>query len=149
LAHTPKRDLSQPITRNHLQGSKHLSNLTDSIFAIGESEINSHTRYLKQIKARSCEVRYDAGNVVVCKVHQPFNFVLFEHTGFSTEREHLKSADERKNDSANIEREIETLWQSDPTLTAYGIAKQLCPEGGNFNSFKVKVDRTIKKISNI
>jgi len=146
LAHTPKRDLSQPITRNHLQGSKHLSNLTDSIFAIGESQVDSHTRYLKQIKARSCEMQYDTGNVMVCTVHQPHNFVLFEFTGFGTEREHLKAASE--NDSHDLEAEVTPLLQAEPGLTAYAIAKRICPEGGNFNSYKVRVSRIVKRLSN-
>jgi RecA-family ATPase len=49
LAHTPKRDLSKPITRNDLQGSKMLINFCDSSFAIGESFTDKHLRYIKQI----------------------------------------------------------------------------------------------------
>ena len=53
LAHTPKRNLSNPISKNDLAGSKHLANFTDSIFAIGESSKDKSLRYLKQIKARA------------------------------------------------------------------------------------------------
>src|ERR1019366_3313940 len=52
LAHTPKRDLSKPITRNDLQGSKMLINFCDSSFTIGESQKDKTVRYLKQIKVR-------------------------------------------------------------------------------------------------
>ncbi len=36
LAHTPKRDLTKPLTRNNLQGSKMLINFCDSAFTIGQ-----------------------------------------------------------------------------------------------------------------
>ena len=55
LAHTPKRDLSKPITRNDLSGSKMLMSFTDSSFAIGESQKDKNIRYLKQIKVRQNE----------------------------------------------------------------------------------------------
>ena len=47
LAHTPKRDLSKPITRNDLQGSKMLINFCDSSFSIGESSTDKGVRYIK------------------------------------------------------------------------------------------------------
>ena len=53
LAHTPKRDLSKPITKNDLQGSKMLINFCDSSFSIGESNTDKSLRYLKQIKSRN------------------------------------------------------------------------------------------------
>ena len=60
LAHTPKRDLTRPLTRNDLQGSKMLINFCDSAFAIGESQQDSGIRYLKQIKARNVEVNLNS-----------------------------------------------------------------------------------------
>ncbi|MDP9077834.1 MAG: AAA family ATPase [Bacteroidota bacterium] len=144
LAHTPKRDLSQPITRNHLQGSKHLSNLTDSIFTIGESQQDSKTRYLKQIKARSAEVKYHGENVVVCRVSQPYNFVLFEFEGYGTERAHLKVPSEM--DKSDFETSVIDLMTAEPGISAYAIAKKLCPAGGNFNSMQSKVNRVLKSL---
>jgi archaellum biogenesis ATPase FlaH len=144
LAHTPKRDLSQPITRNHLQGSKHLSNLTDSIFTIGESQQDSKTRYLKQIKARSSEVRYHGENVVVCRVSQPYNFVLFEFEGYGTEREHLKVPSET--DKTDLENNIIELMTAEPGISAYAITKKLCTDDSKFSSLQVKVGRMLKRL---
>jgi hypothetical protein len=146
LAHTPKRDLSQAITRNHLQGSKHLSNLTDSIFTIGESVVDSKTRYLKQIKARSSEVQYDGGNVIECRVHQPDNFVLFEFTGYGTEGYHLKA--KSTDHKVELENNIEQLLATEPGITAYAIAKKLCTDESKLNSFQVKVARIVKQLQN-
>ncbi len=95
LAHTPKRDLSKPITRNDVQGSKMLMSLTDSSFAIGESQKDKNVRYLKQIKVRQCEFSFDAENVCVCLIEKPGNFLKFHLIDYGTEREHLKEITER------------------------------------------------------
>lgn len=90
LAHTPKRDHSKPITRNDLQGSKMLINFCDSSFAIGESCKEKGLRYLKQIKVRNSEMRFDSENVYLCQVQKPDNFLHFEFLEFGSEREHLR-----------------------------------------------------------
>jgi hypothetical protein len=95
LAHTPKRDLSKPITRNDLQGSKMLINFCDSSFTIGESQRDKNLRYLKQIKQRNTEQIFDAENVCLCQIAKPFNFLQFEFLDFQTEREHLKEVSEQ------------------------------------------------------
>ncbi len=95
LAHTPKRDLSKPITRNDLQGSKMLMSFTDSSFTIGESQRDKNIRYLKQIKVRQSEFIYDAENVCVCQIEKPHNFLQFDLINFCTEREHLKEVTEK------------------------------------------------------
>lgn len=95
LAHTPKRDLSKPITRNDLQGSKMLINFCDSSFSIGESHTDKNVRYFKQIKQRNTEQIYDTENVCICQIDKPFNFLQFEFMNFGTEREHLKQQTDR------------------------------------------------------
>jgi hypothetical protein len=90
LAHTPKRDMTRPITVNDLQGSKMLSNFSDSIFAIGQSAKDNGLRYLKQIKVRSEEKKYHEENIAVCQLKKPDNFLKFEFLMFGNEREHLK-----------------------------------------------------------
>jgi hypothetical protein len=107
LAHTPKRDLSRPITVNDLQGSKMLSNFSDSIFAIGESAKDKHLRYLKQIKARNTEEIYHAENVIVCQVAKPDNFLMFDFLSFGNEREHLKALSE--NDRSDLIQKVKDL----------------------------------------
>ncbi|PVX47221.1 AAA domain-containing protein [Flavobacterium sp. 103] len=146
LAHTPKRDLSKPITRNDLQGSKMLINFCDSSFSIGESNTDKSLRYLKQIKQRNTEQIYDAENVCVCKIDKPFNFLEFELIDFGTEREHLKQVNE--NEKKELESNVKDLMQAEPTLSAYGIAKRLCTDENKFQSFKVKVNRIVNRNSN-
>jgi hypothetical protein len=95
LAHTPKRDLSKPITRNDLQGSKMLINFCDSSFAIGESTSDKSLRYLKQIKARNTEIIYDSENVILCQLGKPDNFLQFSFLDYSSEKKHLKEISEK------------------------------------------------------
>ncbi|QEM02376.1 AAA family ATPase [Mucilaginibacter rubeus] len=89
LAHTPKRDMAQPITRNDLQGSKMLMNFCDSAFAIGESKTDVNMRYLKQIKQRNTEQLYGEGNVCLCQIGKPYNFLKYEFVSFGKEWEQL------------------------------------------------------------
>ncbi|HRH43843.1 MAG TPA: AAA family ATPase, partial [Pyrinomonadaceae bacterium] len=95
LAHTPKRDLSKPITRNDLQGSKMLINFCDSSFAIGESTKDQNLRYVKQIKARNTSIIYDSENVCVFQIEKPSNFLRFDFIEYGKESEHLKQVSEK------------------------------------------------------
>lgn len=136
LAHTPKRNLIYPITKNDLAGSKHLSNFADSIFAIGESCKDKSLRYLKQLKARATEVIYDSENIIVSEISQPYNFLAFEFVDFSNEREHLKQPTE--NEQADLDASIISLKASEPHLADREIARQL-------NTNPVKVGRVLKR----
>ncbi len=136
LAHTPKRDLSKPISRNDLAGSKMLINFVDSCFSIGESFQDKNLRYIKQIKARNTEIIFDAENVAVCRVHKPHNFLEFEFIDYGTEREHLKQLTE--NDKEN--RILEALELKSKGLSNVQIANQ-------FNVSEGAVRKWIKKHS--
>ncbi|MBP1617557.1 MAG: Bacterial regulatory s, luxR family protein [Bacteroidetes bacterium] len=145
LAHTPKRDLSKQLNRNDLQGSKMLINFCDSCFAIGESFTDKSIRYFKMIKARNTEIVYDADNVIECHICKPDNFLMFEFLNFSRESTHLKVFSDKDKDE--LEAQVKAHLESDPNMTGYAIAQKLCPDGGNFNCFKVKIARIIKKLS--
>jgi hypothetical protein len=119
LAHTPKRDLSKPITRNDLSGSKALMNFCDSSFAIGESHSDKSLRYIKQIKERFTEKIYDAENVCVCQIDKPFNFLLFEFVNFGKEWEHLKQHTEK--DKENLNEKVIELRQQGRTFRDIGV----------------------------
>jgi archaellum biogenesis ATPase FlaH len=118
LAHTPKRDLSKPITRNDLQGSKMLINFCDSSFSIGESHSDKNLRYLKQIKQRNTEQIYDAENVCVCQIDKPLNFLLFEFVNYGKEWDHLKQHTEK--DKENLNGRVNELKQQGRSLREIG-----------------------------
>jgi hypothetical protein len=123
LAHTPKRDLSKPIGRNDISGSKMLVNFCDSAFAIGESANGVGIRYFKQIKQRNCEQMYGSENIVVCRLDKQSNFLGFDFLEYGVESDYLRvySADEEK----DLNAEIVTLKTASPDLSFRDIAKRL------------------------
>ena len=106
LAHTPKRELNKPITRNDLQGSKMLINFCDSSFAIGECQSEKGARYLKQIKARNTEFKYDSENVAFCQINKPHNFLLFEFQHYSNELDLLINGENSFDEKRVIARQM-------------------------------------------
>ncbi|OSZ79629.1 LuxR family transcriptional regulator [Chitinophagaceae bacterium IBVUCB1] len=98
LAHTPKRDMSKPLTLNDLQGSKMLMNFCDSSFCIGNCMGDTGLRYIKQVKARNTEIIYHDRNVALCRIQKPHNFLKFVFTGCGTEQEHLKTVEDKSRD---------------------------------------------------
>lgn len=94
IAHTPKRDLSQPITQNDLAGSKRLFNFFDSVFAMGKSATDSDIRYLKQIKARNGRIIYDTPSVLMGEIVKEEAMLKFVERTTVNEYSLLKSVDE-------------------------------------------------------
>jgi RecA-family ATPase len=139
IGHTPKRDLSKPLTEDDMSGSKQLINLCDSAFAIGKSMKESNVRYLKQIKARNAEYKYGSENVVTFRVVKNGCYLCFEHIGFDDEKEHLRERSEAEINELN--EKIIALHQSEPNLSYSEIAKRL-------NTSKSKVGRVLKKKQN-
>lgn len=90
LAHTPKRNPSNPITKNDLAGSKNLYNFCDGCFAIGESSRGTTVRYIKELKQRNLPFKYDSENVIECEIVKDDNFLQFRFVGYGCESEHLR-----------------------------------------------------------
>ncbi len=135
LAHTPKRDMALPITRNDLQGSKMLMNFCDSAFAVGESTVGKDLRYLKQIKQRNTSQVYDATNVCLCQIAKPHNFLHYQFTGYGNEADHLR----KPNGSRAIQPEEarEALQLQESGMSLRNIAAQM---GKTYQ----QIDRMIK-----
>lgn len=127
LGHTPKRDMTKPISKNDLGGSKMLINFADSSFAIGESFKDKNVRYLKQIKTRNGEHRFDTENVAVMQIAKDYNFLEFQPLGFAPEKDHLKSlSDKERDDLPSRIRSLSYLPQRE-------IAKRLGVSVGTVN----------------
>jgi hypothetical protein len=112
LAHTPKRDLSKPVTQNDLQGSKMLINFCDSAFAIGQSYQEKSLRYLKQIKARSTEMIYDEKHVCICQIVKHVNKLMMEKIDYGKEQVHLRRPSEQAQAEEPTVRQIKKLKEA-------------------------------------
>jgi hypothetical protein len=106
LEHTRKTNSSQPISLNDLQGSKMKSNFADSAFTIGRSARDPNIRYVKQLKARSCENIYDSENVIVYEIIKDTNFLHFRFIEYGNETDHLRVVDANEK-AARIEEALD------------------------------------------
>lgn len=140
LAHTPKRDLSKPVTRNDLQGSKMLINFCDSSFTIGESQKGDSIKYLKQIKVRACEFKYGQENVIECAIEKNSNFLQFRKLDYADELEHLKSREHREHPNTIDNSIILKIKEMDHEgLTQRKIAEELSLSIGAVNKYLKKI----------
>ncbi len=89
LAHTPKLPYTSPLSLNDMQGSKMLSNFADNVFALGTSNKAKDLRYLKHLKPRGTELRFDTSNVIIYRLKKSRALLHFEFVGNAKERDHL------------------------------------------------------------
>lgn len=122
IAHTPKRNMSNPLTQNDLAGSKRLFNFCDGCFAIGRSARDENERYLKQLKCRSSQIKYHGDNVLVCKIVKKNCFTYFEAAGYANEKELLK--DNTLTEDERVLRDA-VYELADQGLSCQAIANQL------------------------
>lgn len=93
IAHTPKIRGYQPITQYDLAGSAKLISFFDAGIAVARSAKDNNLRYVKQVKVRTGEYRYDAENVMVFDVAQVDGFLQFIFQDYAREEDHLKEGE--------------------------------------------------------
>ena len=121
LAHTTKRNMSKPITQNDLGGSKMIFNFLDSAFSIGISAKDSNIRFIKQVKVRSSDFKYNESNVMLCEIEKKDSFLQFVTVGYDEESEHLKKR--KDNDKQQIIADIKLMQAEGKSVRQ--IAKEL------------------------
>lgn len=121
LAHTKKRNKKNPIEDNDLAGSKKILALCDSAFAIGTAINNKSILYIKQIKVRECEMKYDSNNVIVCHIEKIKSFLQF------VEDNHAREEDLLDRSKVNNKKEMTQLMLSmhESGMSNRTIAKEL------------------------
>ena len=125
VAHTPKRNLSLPLTQNSLGGSKMIFNFTTACFAIGGSREGKQYRYIKELKQRNTQHKYDSDNVIVCEVCKPDNFLMLAFKGFSRESDQLRSMYDYGDEYTMTEQEAQVVELSKNGKSVREIAEQL------------------------
>lgn len=113
IAHTPKIDEYSMLSKNHLAGSKRLSNFVQVMMAMGRSARNPNLRYLKPIKLRSRPEELAYGEVYELElVRDPF--LHFDIIGIGKEADHLPPRDAPQPSSTPKTSEERLLeWMSD------------------------------------
>jgi archaellum biogenesis ATPase FlaH len=107
IGHTPKISSGLPIEITQLQGSAQMGNLIDSAFAIGKTA-DKDKRYLKQVKVRETEYRYDSENVLLIEFTQENNWVHFDAIEQTSEYELLSFAADT---SASLEQRDKEIFR--------------------------------------
>lgn len=109
LAHTPKGVGKDPLTVDTMSGSKKITSLADAVFAIGKSRKGETLRYIKQCKARNCEIMYGITNVPVYEIvrDERTGAVKFEYRYRSHEMAHLGTPDDPENRDDREDSELE------------------------------------------
>ncbi|MCX6231030.1 MAG: AAA family ATPase [Bacteroidetes bacterium] len=133
LEHTKKVDPSRPIHLNDLQGSKMKANFSDAIFTIGRSSKDKNLRYIKQLKTRSAETKFDSENVMVYEIIKDYSFLNLKLIEYGNEYEHLKQHSE--NDKASLIERAKDLKEQGNTVREIADALKIS---------KSKVDRILK-----
>lgn len=145
VAHTPKRSHYTPFTNLDLAGSKHLSNFSDSISAIGKSCKNPNYRYWKQVKCRNGEMIFDSDNVILCELKKDDTFLSFHFIEYANEYDHLKQ--EAFNSTPDkLDDVVELINQG---LTYDQIAKQLDISKGTITKWRKKYPERFVSVSNV
>lgn len=110
IGHTPKISSGVPIEITHLQGSAQMGNLIDSAFAIGMTK-DKNRRYLKQVKVRETEYRYDSENVLLIEFSKEEDWVHFVPVEQTQEYELLSFASGSKGDTLQArDKEIYEMY---------------------------------------
>lgn len=113
ISHTPKRNITEPITENSLAGSKRIANFADSMFAIGKSALDDNLRYIKQIKSRSGDIVHGASNVQVCHIERIDGLLRFVVDGEDCEQNHLRH---RNTNADSRRKKIEEMLQEGKSI---------------------------------
>jgi RecA-family ATPase/DNA-binding CsgD family transcriptional regulator len=121
LAHTPKRNPANPLSRNDMQGSKMLMNFADSAFAMGESNTKTGLRYLKQIKQRTGLEKYGVENICLFTLHKQYGYLSFNFEGYAHEFQHLR----RHTQNQRLTLRLQALQYQADGLTQRKIARKM------------------------
>jgi KaiC/GvpD/RAD55 family RecA-like ATPase len=100
VAHTPKRNTSEPIESKHLAGSSNLKNFAKNIIAVSPSKRDPNIRYVKHVKCRNAFKIHGADNVIQCQIERDPNSALLEFKFMCTNPEavHLATVENDMSD---------------------------------------------------
>jgi archaellum biogenesis ATPase FlaH len=113
IAHTPKRNTAEPITANHLAGSKNLVNFAKNLIAVAPSSQDPQKKYIKHLKSRNGMIEYDGANVVTCVLDKPLGsaFLEWKFIGTGDESEHLTKPNLEMSEDELCQKVIETMTE--------------------------------------
>lgn len=109
IAHNTKIQKGMPIEKEHMGGSKQLSNLADGIITIGKSSREPLLRYVKVVKRRNGQNPYDAENIILTSLQKQGEFLKHHFENMEEEAHHLITID--KTDIDSIRQSVIDEWK--------------------------------------
>ena len=119
LAHTPKVERG-PIFKQHLAGSKQLTNLIDSVIGFARAESDENLFYIKQLKQRDGIIEYNFEKVITFYIDRIDNHLVPVFNGFGYENNLLQTP----KDKERKERNETILTKSQCGISAGALAKE-------------------------
>jgi archaellum biogenesis ATPase FlaH len=89
VAHTPKRNNSEPLESKHMAGSSKLKDFAKNVIGISPSKQGDGIIYVKHLKMRNGEKVYTNQNVIQCSIEKNNGLLQWHFMGFNDETVHL------------------------------------------------------------
>ena len=109
VAHNTKIQKGIPIEKEHMGGSKQLSNLADGIITLGKSSREPLLRYVKVVKRRNGENPYDSENIILTSLNKENEYLKHHFENMEEEAMHLITID--KTDIDAIRESVIEEWK--------------------------------------
>ena len=89
VAHTPKRNNSEPLESKHMAGSSKLKDFAKNVIGISPSKQGDGIIYVKHLKMRNGEKVFTNQNVIQCSIEKSHGLLQWHLMGFNDETVHL------------------------------------------------------------
>ena len=89
VAHTPKRNNSEPLESKHMAGSSKLKDFAKNVIGISPSKQGDGIIYVKHLKMRNGEKVFTNQNVIQCNIEKNGGLLQWHFMGFNDETVHL------------------------------------------------------------
>jgi len=100
LAHTPKVEKG-PILKEHLAGSKQLTNLIDGLVGFARAESDDNLFYMKQLKQRDASIEFNYENVITFYIDKKDSHLIPVFNGYGFENHLLKTPKDKARKERN------------------------------------------------
>ena len=125
IAHTPKIEKG-PILKEHLAGSKQLTNLIDGLVGFGRAETDDNLFYIKQLKQRDGIFEYNHEKVITFYIDSSKGYLIPVFNWYNLEQKLLQTPKdkERKERDESIKTKYEEGFKVSELAKEFELSRQ-------------------------